>query len=69
MFIPLPIKWTELHPSFQYLSGSFPHSSGQFLRSSGSPSDAPPELSAFEVLQTLLGPYWTLSEIKGTVLR
>jgi hypothetical protein len=59
----------ELHPSFRYLSRSFPHSSGQFLHSSGSPSDAPPELSASEVLQTSLGPYWTLSEIKGTILR
>jgi hypothetical protein len=59
----------ELHPSFQYLSGSFLHSSGQFLRSSRSPSDAPPELSASGVLWTLLGPYWTLSEIRGTVLR
>jgi len=61
-FIPLPIKWTELYPSFQY-------SSGQFPCSSGSPLDTPPELSASEVLQTSLGPYWTLSEIKGTILR
>jgi len=59
----------ELHPSFWYSSGSFLHSSGRFPRSSGSPSDAPPELSASKVLQTSLGPYWTLSEIKGTVLR
>jgi hypothetical protein len=43
--------------------------SGQFLRSSRSPLDAPPELSASKVLQTSLGPYWTLSEIKGIVLR
>jgi hypothetical protein len=67
--IPLSIKWMELHPSFWYLSGSFPHSSGWFLCSSRSTSDAPPELSASEVLQTSLGPYWTLSEIKGTILR
>jgi hypothetical protein len=59
----------ELHPSFWYSSGSFPHSSGWFLHSYGSPLDAPPELSASEVLQTSLGPYWTLSEIKGTILR
>jgi len=59
----------ELHPSFRYSSGSFPHSSGRFPRSSGSPSDAPPELSASGVLWTSLRPYWTLSEIKGTVLR
>jgi hypothetical protein len=36
---------------------------------SKSPLDALPELSASKVLQTLLGLYWTLSKIKGTILR
>jgi len=49
-------KFPTLIWKFPHSSGSFPHSSGWFPRSSGSPSDAPPDLSASKVLQTSLGP-------------
>jgi hypothetical protein len=56
------------HRNMSPYTGWFLHSSGWFLHSSRSPLDAPPELSASEVLWTSFGPYWTLSGIKGTIL-
>jgi len=53
---------------FSILVQKFPALVQMVQRLSGSPLDAPPELTASKVLQTLFGPYWTLSEIKGTIL-